>query len=68
MGDVRVYKLNNRQDKVIVSVERERGLFSFYETSIDTNCINEGIKLSPVSNIFDYATIGMQYSEELTNY
>lgn len=68
MSKVRVYTLNNSQDKVIISVERKNGLYSFYETSMDRKNLNENVALSPVDNIFDYASIGMQYNEGLTNY
>ena len=65
MSKVRVYTLNNSQDKVIISVERKNGLYSFYETSMDRKNLNENVALSPVDNIFDYASIGMQYNEGL---
>lgn len=35
---------------------------------MDRKNLNENVALSPVDNIFDYASIGMQYNEGLTNY
>lgn len=68
MRNVRAYTLNNSQDSVIISIERENGLFSFFEASMSNKDSNGQITLSPVDNIFDYAPIGMQYNEELTGY
>lgn len=68
MSNIRAYTLNDSQDKVIISIERENGLFSFFEASMSNLDSNGQVPLSPVNNIFDYAPIGMQYNEELTGY